>query len=170
MPRKKVRREVYPGMVTSLNLLSGLGSIVLSLNGEFLGAGLLLVVCVILDACDGRLARAMHATSDFGSELDTLTDIACFGIAPFIFALSQFEMNIGLILAGMLFVQCGVFRLVRYSVSDSKLPGFRGMPITCNGVIFFVLYLLGAQTAVVIAAFVILGLLMVSTIRVPRIF
>ena len=79
---KNKSRYILPSMLTLIGVCLGISSIKFAMDGNFSYAVLFLVVAAILDGLDGRVARLIKGTSDFGKELDSLTDFVSFGIAP----------------------------------------------------------------------------------------
>jgi hypothetical protein len=73
---------LLPNLITSTGLMLGFWSITLSIRGEFEKAALAIVLAMICDMLDGRVARATHSSSRFGVEFDSLSDLTAFGIAP----------------------------------------------------------------------------------------
>jgi CDP-diacylglycerol--serine O-phosphatidyltransferase len=94
-------------------------------------AAIAIGIAIVLDALDGRIARLMGATSQFGLQLDSLADAISFGIAPALllwgWGLSDIK-HFGWI-ACFIFVICGVMRLARFNVQSSELKHFIGLPI-----------------------------------------
>jgi CDP-diacylglycerol--serine O-phosphatidyltransferase len=136
-----------------------------------LGAALLLLA-VLFDTFDGKVAGWMDQKTLFGKELDSLADLISFGVAPaFIcFSLDSHHWIKTLILIA--FVTCGMLRLARYNISDNT--GFEGVPITVNGVLFPVLIAIGYILPDTIKAwplvFVVQSVLMASSLNVRRLF
>jgi CDP-diacylglycerol--serine O-phosphatidyltransferase len=75
-------KQHIPNTITCLNLVCGCFSIMSSLNGNLTFAGIWIVVAAIFDFCDGLSARMLHVTSAIGKELDSLSDVVSFGVAP----------------------------------------------------------------------------------------
>ena len=75
-------RYILPSVLTLIGVCLGITSIKLAMDGNFGFAVLFIIVAAILDGLDGRVARMIKGTSDFGKELDSLTDFVSFGIAP----------------------------------------------------------------------------------------
>lgn len=146
-------RRLLPSMVTLLSLASGMTAIRFALMGKFEGAVVAIMIASILDIMDGRIAILFKATSKFGAELDSLSDLVSFGVAPaftmYIWTLSG-GGTLGW-LAALLLVICGALRLARYNtlpedVADDKpkirktflgvpIPGAAGlalMPLICS--------------------------------------
>ncbi len=157
---------------TIANLSCGILSIILSMEGNFKLSALLLFIAVIFDVLDGKIAGLMHQKNAFGKQIDSMSDLVSFGVAPMLLFYSLQTPGIGLSILLLFFVVCGMFRLARYNISES--PGFEGVPITVNGLLFPVLYLIYSSypASIHIWPLIILiqGLLMISTVKVSRIF
>jgi CDP-diacylglycerol--serine O-phosphatidyltransferase len=185
-------RYTVPNSFTALSLLLGLGSIVTGHLGELELAAWMIVWCGLLDVMDGLTARLLKATSSFGAEFDSMADLVAFGVAPAMLVLEA-GMQIGavlphtgwfsvLLVAVGIFVLAGAMRLARFNLSSHKpIKGwFTGVPITAAGAGL-------TATAVILLArhggiaetvplriylpilMVTLALLMVSTLRFPKI-
>jgi CDP-diacylglycerol--serine O-phosphatidyltransferase len=124
---------IVPNIVTSANMFCGFYSVIASLHGEILPAAWAILAASVFDMLDGRIARLAKATSQFGVEYDSLSDLISFGMAPavlfYVWALEPFE-RIGW-LAAFLYLICGALRLARFNVTTAKLSGkyFQGLPI-----------------------------------------
>lgn len=162
-----------PNMFTLGNLYCGFLSIGFAATGQYKNAAILILIGMMLDSMDGRLARMLKADSTLGKELDSLADIVSFGVAPSFLVyytyFSQFEL-LGLIVAG-LFPLFGAYRLARFNISSNKssLNYFIGVPITAAGGILALLTLFGGELPDIITTVVYTALcfLMVSRIRIP---
>ncbi|PIN70549.1 CDP-diacylglycerol--serine O-phosphatidyltransferase [Candidatus Woesearchaeota archaeon CG11_big_fil_rev_8_21_14_0_20_43_8] len=153
-------------VVTSGNLISGLISIFLAINGRFTWAAIMMLIAVIFDFLDGKVARYLNVCDDFGKELDSLADVVSFGVAPAIFAFCRgFNDPISTAIL-IFFVVCGMLRLARFNVT--KLKHYIGIPITLNGIMFPLLFFakLGTPTIVV---YLVSAFLMISDIRLKKI-
>jgi len=75
-------RTALPNFITITGLCLGLNSIKLAFEGEFEKSIIFITIAAILDALDGRIARLIKGTSQFGAELDSLTDFVNFGVCP----------------------------------------------------------------------------------------
>ncbi|KML38226.1 MULTISPECIES: CDP-diacylglycerol--serine O-phosphatidyltransferase [Bacillaceae] len=165
--------KTIPNMVTLGNLYCGFLSIGMAANGEFKNAAILILIGMMLDSMDGRLARMLKADSTLGKELDSLADIVTFGVAPsfLVFYTYFFQFGIlGLAVSG-LFPLFGAYRLARFNISPPKssLNYFIGVPITAAGGIMAILTLFGEHIPNIITTVVFTALcfLMVSRIRIP---
>ncbi|MBI1422270.1 MAG: CDP-diacylglycerol--serine O-phosphatidyltransferase [Gammaproteobacteria bacterium] len=157
---------------TAGNLVCGVLAIFTASNAQFNLAALLIVLAVIMDTLDGKIAKLMHQTNSFGKQLDSLADLISFGVAPAFLYYALREPGIGIVLILILFSVCGMLRLARYNVSEGE--GFEGVPITVNGFLFPILYLiylaLPATLVIWPAVFAAMSVLMVSSLRLKRIF
>ena len=140
-PNKDVQHPLtlwsfLPNLVTLFAVCIGLTSIRLALNGRLELAVIALVVAMVLDGIDGRLARALNSQSELGAELDSLADFFNFGIAPgLILYLSIFSQtayaNLSWV-AVMFLAVCCAYRLARFNVvsksSTSHNNYFEGVP------------------------------------------
>lgn len=162
-----------PNMLTLGNLYCGFLSIGFAANGQFKNAAILILIGMMLDSMDGRLARMFKADSNLGKELDSLADIVTFGVAPSFLTYYTYFYKFGLLglaVAG-LFPLFGAFRLARFNISTNKssLNYFVGVPITAAGGILAILTLFGNSIPQIITTVIFTSLcfLMVSKIRIP---
>ncbi len=112
-------RYLLPNLITLLALCSGITAIRLGLEARFELATAAIILAIMLDAVDGRLARFLKGTSRFGAELDSLADFVNFGVAPalllYIWTLNQLR-TLGWIVALVLAICCAL-RLARFNVA-----------------------------------------------------
>jgi CDP-diacylglycerol--serine O-phosphatidyltransferase len=165
--------KLIPNLVTLGNLYCGFLSIGFAANGQFNNAAILILIGMMLDSMDGRLARMLKADSALGKELDSLADIVTFGVAPSFLVYYTYFFKFGLLgfaVAG-LFPLFGAYRLARFNIGSSKpsLHYFVGVPITAAGGILALLTLFGGiiPQIVTTVVFTALSFLMVSRIRIP---
>lgn len=127
------KNYVLPNFITIMGLFCGFYSIIASLNGNFTHAASATLVAFIFDGLDGKIARLMNATSDFGIQLDSLSDLVSFGVAPGILVYKWALEPYGRLgwMAAFLFVACGALRLARFNVMTKKIDPryFIGLPI-----------------------------------------
>lgn len=128
-------KQHLPSFVTLLNLFAGFLSVLYSIRGEWYYAGWLIVIAAFLDALDGRIARLVKSSSEFGGELDSLADVASFGFAPSVLIYQTFLHTwgeFGMVLS-FLPLAAGGIRLARFNVETTdhavKNPYFKGLPI-----------------------------------------
>ena len=115
----KKTRYLLPNILTLGGVCLGISSIKFSIDGNFSLSVTLILLAAILDALDGRIARLIKGTSEFGKELDSLTDFVSFGIAP-VFILYFWELNsygkLGWAIA-LIYSVCCVLRLARFNLN-----------------------------------------------------
>lgn len=137
--RKPIPRLVVPSFFTLMNLFCGFLSILTVAGGNLLLGAWLIALAGLFDSLDGVVARMANATSPFGSELDSLSDVVSFGVAPgfliYHFALHELAV-LGMILSALPPL-CGAVRLARFNVdtrSDRRFEDFRGLPIPVHAI------------------------------------
>lgn len=132
-----------PNLFTMTNLGFGVLAIINMFNEEFFLAALLILLSGLLDRFDGMLARKLNATSNIGKELDSLSDLISFGIAPalLIWNIALNELRIFGAIITVFYAVCGAYRLARYNVT--KFEGvYIGIPITIAGGILAIVSLI----------------------------
>tara|TARA_B100000963_G_scaffold38772_1_gene28874 strand:+ start:2258 stop:3046 length:789 start_codon:yes stop_codon:yes gene_type:complete len=139
----KKTRYLLPNILTIGGVCLGISSIKFSIDGNFSLAVTLILFAAILDALDGRIARLIKGTSDFGKELDSLTDFVSFGIAP-VFILYFWELNnygkLGWAIT-LTYSVCCVLRLARFNLTkidtseEWKNNYFEGIPSPAGGIL-----------------------------------
>jgi len=139
----KKTRYLLPNIMTLAGVCLGISSIKFSIDGNFNLAVTLILIAAILDALDGRIARLIKGTSDFGKELDSLTDFVSFGIAP-VFILYFWELNnygkLGWAIT-LIYSVCCVLRLARFNLTKIeesqqwKNNFFEGVPSPAGGIL-----------------------------------
>lgn len=175
-------RYFIPNSITALSMLLGLGSIAMSTQGHFRIAAWMILWGVLLDKVDGTAARLLKATSNFGVEFDSFADFVVFGIAPaalYYFRLAALDTSTYgrtlITFAASLYVVALAVRLARFNITTGSEKIFYGIPGTLMGAISAALYLTHDKYKLPEAwltyspALLIIGaLLMVSTIRLPK--
>lgn len=165
-------KKHIPNLLTLGNFLSGFLAIILAFSEYKEFAYLLIILGMLFDALDGRVARILNVQSDLGKELDSLADIVTFGVAPaiIIFNYSSNELSVIGIIIVALFPLCGALRLAKFNTQTSKsINNFSGLPITCAGGILALLSTFSnSLSAITILLFtMILSFLMISNIPYP---
>ena len=162
MARRRERRlgahslnRLIPNSLTLLALCAGVTAMRFAVEGLWDRAVIAVVVAAVLDGLDGRIARALRATSRFGAELDSLSDFVCFGVAP-AFAVYLWSLHdtggFGWALA-LLFAVCCALRLARFNVGltqDAVQPAwqrdfFVGVPAPSGGGLVLLPMIFGLQ-------------------------
>jgi CDP-diacylglycerol---serine O-phosphatidyltransferase len=145
LPRPNMRRAVVllPNGFTLGNLFFGVWAIVAASRGSYSQAGLYVVLGGVMDALDGRVARATKTGSRFGTELDSLVDAVSFGVAPALimyFAVLNREGWAWLLC--FIFIACVVMRLARFNVEQGgrAKTHFHGLPSPAAGMTLAVYY------------------------------
>jgi len=149
------------------NFISGLLSILFSINLEFTYAALMMLAAVIFDFLDGRVARMLRQENEFGKQLDSLADLTSFAVAPVIIAYTQGLNNTISIVVFFIFATCGMLRLARFNITKTK--GFIGIPITTNGYVIPLLYFIfSGFNQYILLYYAIAGVLMISNIKIKK--
>jgi CDP-diacylglycerol--serine O-phosphatidyltransferase len=172
---------LLPNLFTTGNLVCGFSSVIASINGQYVQAAVAILIAVVLDGLDGKVARMTNSSSAFGVEYDSLADVLSFGMAPCLLLYAwtlHFMGYVGWFAAGM-FVICGALRLARFNVQAMTVPNayFTGLPIpAAAGVVASAVLLSqqlygelesvepGWQLSIVVTV-ICLALLMVSNVR-----
>lgn len=134
-PRRSKRRGVYvlPSLFTSASLFGGFYAIIAAIQGRYEASAIAILLSCLFDGLDGRIARFAHATSHFGTEYDSLSDLVAFGVAPGLLAFQWALEPFGRLgwLACFMYVICGALRLARFNVQkNTGEPNyFKGLPI-----------------------------------------
>jgi CDP-diacylglycerol--serine O-phosphatidyltransferase len=133
--REELRKGIYviPSLFTCGNMSFGILSVISSIDGDFIKAAWFLIGALACDILDGRIARMTNTTSSFGMQLDSLSDLVSFGIAPAIMMYMLVLENMGIagIAIAILFVICSALRLARFNVlaqSGEIHKHFVGLP------------------------------------------
>lgn len=167
---KMLRLIKFADVFTLTNVVFGIISILFAIKGRFDTASIMLVLAVVSDYLDGKVAKIMRQENEFGKELDSLADTVSFGVAPAIFGFSLIQTPLAVI-SFVVFLFCGILRLARYNIMDIK-GSYQGMPITMNGIVIPLAYLfrnyLHLQIIFFPYLYLVLGILMVSSFRIKK--
>lgn len=185
-PKRRLREQpisrLFPNMITIAGMCCGLSSIRFAMLGRWEMAVGFILAAAIIDGMDGRVARLLGTTSNFGAQLDSLSDFVCFGFAPalvmHIWILHDIR-GIGWAVV-LFFTVCAALRLARFNTAlfdDSKEPWekqfFTGVPSPAGGILCLLPLIISLQTdhqfsptpALVAIHVLIIGTLMAS--RIP---
>jgi len=169
---------IFPNLFTAASAFLGIISILASASGQFEKAAVYILLSLIFDGLDGRVARLTNATSKFGAEFDSLADIVAFGVAPamlFYFSIGHMYGKLGSLLCAM-YVVFGAIRLARFNVMIGSVEPsvFIGVPIPTAAVVvsmwilFYKEYtIMQGFEALMLFGLAVLSFLMVSNIRYP---
>ena len=139
---KKNARVILPNMLTLIGVCIGLTSIRFALDGRFEFAVVAIIFAAVIDGLDGRIARLIKGTSKVGKELDSLTDMISFGVAP-AFIMYFWKLNtlgrFGWLIC-LIYVICVALRLARFNVNSGQEPSWRdnffeGVPSPAGGIL-----------------------------------
>jgi len=162
-----------PNIFTIGNLFLGIVSIILVFNDKPELAAIMVIVAMLMDGLDGRVARALNVQSEFGKELDSLSDVISFGVAPafivYVVGFQEMSAAAGWIVTAI-FPICGALRLARFNVI-SGIPGyFIGLPIPAAGGVLCTLALFHAEITpiVLLISTLLLSYLMISNVKYPN--
>ncbi len=129
-------------MLTLIGVCIGLTSIRFALDEKFEFAIVAIILAAVIDGLDGRIARLIKGTSKVGKELDSLTDMISFGVAP-AFIMYFWKLNtLGRFgwLVCLIYVICVALRLARFNVNSNQDPSwkdnfFEGVPSPAGGIL-----------------------------------
>ena len=168
-------------MITLCNLLSGCIAIFMAFHhAELFGALTGLQWCwiaigaaAVFDFCDGASARLLKAYSNVGKELDSLSDLVSFGVAPGMMIMNIMQQHAALPWLGfcaLVIPLMGAYRLAKFNVDDSQTTSFLGLPIPANAIFWigfsaWIMHYGYPPTAVVIVLAVFVSWLMVCRLR-----
>ncbi len=176
---KRPKKGIYllPNTLTLCGMFCGFFAILSAINGDFIYAAWAIVLANVFDGLDGWIARLTNTGTRFGIELDSLSDLVAFGVAPSVMMYKWALMPFGRLgwAVAFLFVACGALRLARFNI-QTGVPGskaFKGMPIpgaatvVSSIVIFYYDYWkeLPEKNIFLLIITALLALLMVSTLR-----
>lgn len=176
MNRLRITRSVIPNLFTSLNMFCGFFSIINASQGNYVYAGWLIIIAAIFDALDGAVARLTNSSSEFGVELDSLSDVVSFGVAPsfLLFSTYYYEFGgLGIFLTSLPMI-AGGYRLARFNVQvvGFEKSYFTGLPIPSSAIVIvsFVLSFFDGGYSLphsnfIIPMTILLAILMVSKVR-----
>ena len=139
---KKNVRMILPNMLTLIGVCIGLTSIRFSFNGQFDLAIIAIIFAALIDGLDGRIARLIKGTSKVGKELDSLTDMISFGVAPAFIMYFWTLSSLGRFgwLICLIYVICVALRLARFNVNSNQVTSWRdnffeGVPSPAGGIL-----------------------------------
>lgn len=182
------KRIAVPSFFTLMNLFCGFLAIISTSQGDLVRGAWLIALAGLFDVFDGLMARLANATSDFGIELDSISDMVSFGVAPgfLIYSWTLHELGSVGVMISALPPLCGAVRLARFNVNTRIEPAkdyFNGLPIPAQAIIlasFLITFhdnveifssLQNGVDSVLIPIVVVISFLMVSTLpfdKIPR--
>ena len=164
-----------PNIITCCNLTAGSLAVIMALRGTFEQAAIFILIAAVCDFLDGLSARLLHAYSDMGKELDSLSDLISFGLAPglMVYALlndylllpyGNFEY---LAYIALLIPVAGGIRLAKFNVDDRQTSSFIGLPIPANALFWIGVCFADTRDwhpVIILALIVLFSYLMVSNL------
>ena len=180
IPKVPFKKGIYilPSLFTTGNVFSGFYAFIAVMNEKFYFAAVAIVLAIIFDALDGRVARLTKTTSEFGVQYDSLADVISFGMAPALLAYAWVLKPFGRLgwMAAFLFLLCGALRLARFNVTkpDTKGDSFIGLPIPAAAAViasiviaFEDIFQTKLDPMIMVGVVYLLAFLMVSNIKYP---
>jgi len=151
VPKKPIQKHI-PNFITSLNLVCGLLSIIVMIEGKIIPAFYLILLAAVFDFLDGLSARILDAYSDVGKQLDSLADMVSFGVAPalmmfyyieysFLLHQSGFTVEtaawheILILYSAILIAVASGFRLAKFNIDPNQSFTFSGLPTPANAIL-----------------------------------
>lgn len=139
----KIKGEI-PNSITCLNLLCGCLAIISTFRTDIVcglegyqWAFIFIGLATVFDFCDGAMARLIHAYSLLGKELDSLSDLISFGLAPAMLVyvtISDHSSNPWIAYAALAIAVCGGIRLAKFNIDTRQATEFIGLPIPANAI------------------------------------
>lgn len=179
-------KATLPNILTLINLSMGMLAILFAVSsstdaGRMIPASLLVLVAAFTDRYDGKIARKLNVDSELGKQLDSLSDLISFGVAPSIIAWKVSFIPLGFFgyILALVFPIAGAYRLARYNVTTFD-EFFRGLPITIAGAFLSMINLYYAYVeinrkltcihiAIAVVIVLLLSWLMVSKFKLKKI-
>lgn len=133
-------RKHIPNTITCMSLLSGCVACIMALQGNMLWAAIWIILAAVFDFCDGFAARLLKAYSPMGKELDSLSDMVSFGVAPgmiVFWMLSQAGLSLGetgryIPYLGFVIPVFSGLRLAKFNIDERQTTSFIGMPVPAH--------------------------------------
>ena len=135
-----------PNLITMMSLIAGISSIKFSIQGNWQLAVLMIMLAAFFDFFDGWVARKLKKSSQFGAELDSLSDFISFGLAPSLLINLCFTFKLGQIgwIFSLFYIVCAALRLARFNIENMKEQSttFFGIPSpAAAGIVMIPMYL-----------------------------
>jgi CDP-diacylglycerol--serine O-phosphatidyltransferase len=171
-------KKAIPNLITFTNLSFGVLSILEIYKQNFFVAAMFIIIAALIDRYDGRIARFLNISSELGKNLDSLSDLISFGVAPGILIFTKYTLfdsiyiKVLTLSVLLIYVICGAYRLANYNIS--KFNGtFTGIPITISGFVLAIYSILAPYNTIFsVLSIILLALfayLMVSKIKFKKI-
>jgi CDP-diacylglycerol--serine O-phosphatidyltransferase len=168
---KKVKSHAA-NLITLCNLSFGGASIMATLNEAYSYSVLFIFIAAFLDRYDGKVARKYNQESELGKQLDSMSDIISFGVAPALLMYESILADLGIVgmIFTVLYIACGAIRLARFNITEPTTY-FVGLPITAAGTFLTFSYFLIpiVSPPFYLFLFPILSILMISTFTLKKV-
>ncbi|PLS15155.1 CDP-diacylglycerol--serine O-phosphatidyltransferase [Bacillus sp. M6-12] len=168
---KKLKAQTA-NVITLFNLSLGGFAIIAGINGQLNLSLLLIFLAALADRFDGMVARRFNCESELGKQLDSMSDIISFGVAPalLIYQGILFEFGAPGTFFTVFYIGCGAFRLAKFNITESN-GYFTGLPITAAGCLATLSFLAIPYMAPVLFIFmmIVLSLLMISPFKLKKV-
>ncbi|RFU71648.1 CDP-diacylglycerol--serine O-phosphatidyltransferase [Peribacillus saganii] len=168
---KKLKAQTA-NVITLFNLSLGGFAIITGINGQLNLSLLLIFLAALADRFDGMIARKFNCESDLGKQLDSMSDIISFGVAPalLIYQGILFEFGAPGTFFTVFYIGCGAFRLAKFNITESN-GYFTGLPITAAGCLATLSFLAIPHISSVFFLFmmIVLSLLMISPFKLKKV-
>ncbi|MDD5066775.1 MAG: CDP-diacylglycerol--serine O-phosphatidyltransferase [bacterium] len=165
----KLKKNIIPTIISLSSILSGFIAIIMASYDEIQFSAMMILLGAFFDGIDGKIARALKASDEMGKEMDSLADLATFGLAPgyLLYQASLYKLGNWGILVSALIPIFAALRLARFNLKPTK-NYFEGVPSTWAGISIAIL--LGFYHQIFNTYFylfyaIIISLLMVSSFR-----
>lgn len=167
---KKLKAQTA-NVLTLLNLGLGGSAILFGVNGQLHLSLVMIFLAALADRFDGMVARKLNIESELGKQLDSMSDIISFGVAPALLLYQGIIHMFGFpgLFFTLLYIGCGAFRLARFNITENN-GYFTGLPITAAGCLLTLSFLAVPYIPAYFFLFIImiLSFLMISTFKMKK--
>lgn len=178
--RGQLKKGIYilPSLLTTCSVFCGFYAFIATMNDKFYTAAVAILIAMVFDGLDGRVARLTKTSSAFGVQYDSLADVISFGMAPAFLAYAWVLKPFGHLgwMAAFLFLLCGALRLARFNVTkpDQMGSNFIGLPIPAAAAVIASIIIASEDLfstrlnpMIMVCIVYLLAFLMVSNLRYP---
>lgn len=178
--RVQLKKGIYilPSLLTTCGVFCGFYAFIATMEDKFDVAAIAILIAMVFDGLDGRVARLTKTSSAFGVQYDSLADVISFGMAPAFLTYAWVLKPFGHLgwMAAFLYLLCGALRLARFNVTKPDLLGnnFLGLPIPAAAAViasiiiaFEDLFLTKLDPIIMVGVVYCLAFLMVSNLKYP---
>jgi phosphatidylserine synthase len=162
----------FPHMLTLIHLVLGMVSVMFAVSGDFLLASVCMIVAVVFDLLDDKVAKIMKKMTSFGYALERIAGLVSFGVAPVVLAYQTTpDTGSGWIFAVIIYIVflcAAALQIARMHVSE-KEHHYEGLPVILNGLVIPLFYFVGL-TKWYPLIFILFAIGMVSSFRIRKVF